>query len=355
MRDRGSVHPRWWRAILAMAIGVCAIGVASAVALGGPSPSIDPLTLSFTGVVGGPASDSQSVTVKNVGDGTTPLKVTAVSLVGDEFAIVNDGCTSASLAPGDSCAVAVAFTATTQGPASGTLTFTLDKGTGTPVTRDVELDGSGTTGSTTPPPPPPPPPPTTTTPPTTTVVTPPPTPNDLDKDKVPDSLDACPLVAGDPPSGCPKSTSTSDDRDNDGVANSADKCSSVPGNLSNGCPSKLNAVVHGHWRVNSLYSQLVTFTVKSAIGSRIVLGCSRSGCGFTKRTITKTIGRETNLARYFKGKRILPAGLSITVRVTRPKQIGTYQRLQTRAGRRLPKVTKRCLSALSGAVGICAS
>ena len=171
---------------------------------------------------------------------------------------------------------------------------------------------------------------------------------------MPDSRDSCPLQPGDLPNGCPSSPGTTEaDRDDDGVANEDDDCASVPGDLANGCPSRLDADVRGHWRVNKVYSQLVTLSVRSTIGSRIELRCSRSGCGFTKRTIASTKTPLTNLARYFKGKRILPPNLSITVRVTRPGQVGTYERLQTRSGRQLPKVTKRCLSALSSAVGIC--
>lgn len=44
--------------------------------------------------------------------------------------------------------------------------------------------------------------------------------------------------------------------------------------------------------------------------------------------------------------------VTITVRVTRPEQIGLYQRLVTQTGRRLPKVTQRCVST-TGQVRAC--
>ena len=185
---------------------------------------------------------------------------------------------------------------------------------------------------------------------------PPPTPNDLDRDGVPDSIDACPLIAGSGANGC-DGAGTGDDEDADGVKTSDDDCPTVAGNLANGCPSKLNAKIDGHWRVNSLYSQLVTLTVRAASGSRIELLCNgdNSGCGFKKRVIKKTTKPVTTLTRYFKGQRIIRAGVSIVIKVTRRLQVGTYERLVTRTGRKLPKVTEACLSAKTGVVGRCSS
>lgn len=132
------------------------------------------------------------------------------------------------------------------------------------------------------------------------------------------------------------------DDDGDGVANSADSCRSVAGDLRNGCPSKLAATVRGRWRGNALLTQLLSLSVRAPTGSKIDVRCS--ACSFNKRVITRTTKRTTALTRYFKGRRILRAGVMITVRVTRARQIGVYQRLVTRTGRRLPRVTNRCVS-----------
>lgn len=138
------------------------------------------------------------------------------------------------------------------------------------------------------------------------------------------------------------------DQDGDGVVDTADQCGTVFGDLQNGCPSELNADIRGRWRVNALLSQLMSLTVTAPTGSRISMRCSsikRGACDFRTRIITRTTKRLTGLTRYFKGRRILPARVVITVRVTRRRQIGVYERLQTRLGRRLPSVTHRCVAA----------
>ena len=136
------------------------------------------------------------------------------------------------------------------------------------------------------------------------------------------------------------------DQDSDGVVDAVDKCPSIAGDLKNGCPSELNAEVRGRWRVNAVLSQLLSLTVRAPTGARIDLRCSgpRSACDFRRRVIVRTTKRTTSLTRQFKGRRILPAGVTIVVRVTRPQQIGVYERLVTRTGRRLPQVTQRCIS-----------
>ncbi len=146
------------------------------------------------------------------------------------------------------------------------------------------------------------------------------------------------------------------DQDRDGVVDDADACSSVAGDLQNGCPSEINADVRGRWRVNALLSQLMSLTVRAPLGSRISMRCEgrRGACDFSTRFITRTTKRTTSLTRYFKGRRILPARVAITVRVTRREQIGLYERVVTRIGRRLPSVTHRCLSA-TGRVQRCAA
>ncbi len=103
-----------------------------------------------------------------------------------------------------------------------------------------------------------------------------------------------------------------------------DKCAAIAGNLKSGCPGELNADVRGRWRVNARLSQLMSLTVRAPTGSRISIRCSskRGGCDFRTRAFIRTTKRLTSLTRLFKGRRILPAGLAITVRVTKPEQIG---------------------------------
>lgn len=145
------------------------------------------------------------------------------------------------------------------------------------------------------------------------------------------------------------------DRDSDGVADSADACPSVAGNLKNGCPGELNAVVVGRWRVNALLTQLISLHVTAPTGSRIEVRCSTNGrgCDFRKRIVTRTVKRTTSFTSNFKGRRILPANVTITFRITRPEQLGVYQRLRTRTGRRLPQKTQRCITP-AGTVRVCA-
>ena len=136
------------------------------------------------------------------------------------------------------------------------------------------------------------------------------------------------------------------DADRDGVVDIVDACIRVAGNLKDGCPSELNAAIRGRWRVNRLRSQLMSLTVRAATGSRIELRCGRrGGCGFNQRTIPRTTRGLTSLTRFFRGRRVLRARVTIIVRVTHPQQVGTYERLLTRTGRRLPQVTQRCIAA----------
>ena len=95
--------------------------------------------------------------------------------------------------------------------------------------------------------------------------------------------------------------------------------------------------------------------MRAPVGSRIDLRCGGRTklCPFRTRIISKTTKRTTGLTNHFKGKRILRARMVITVRVTRPQQIGVYERLETRTGRRLPKVTQRCIRAGSTTVQAC--
>lgn len=137
------------------------------------------------------------------------------------------------------------------------------------------------------------------------------------------------------------------DRDGDDVPDSADACPAVAGNLKNGCPGELNADVSGRWRVNALLTQLVSLTVTAPTGSRISIRCSskrRNVCGFRTHTIRRTTKRLTSLTGYFKRPRILPSDVTIVVRVTRPQQLGVYQKLRTRTGRKLPQKRQLCIA-----------
>ncbi len=90
----------------------------------------------------------------------------------------------------------------------------------------------------------------------------------------------------------------------------------------------------------------MSLTVIAAKGSRIELRCQgrRGVCGFRTVVIKKTTKRSTGLTRRFRRPRIFPAGTRITVKVTKRLRRGTYERLLTRTGRRLPSVADRCLN-----------
>jgi hypothetical protein len=272
-----------------------------------PRAQVDPTPRAFVAAVG-TTSAPQQIALTNTG--SADLKLTLLPVViGSDFAVNSTNCPD-TLAAGASCSAQVSFAppAATGGFAAK-LRFTTNDPASPAV--DVPLTGTGLPAGTTPPP-------GNQNPPGLT-----PTSGDSDGDQVVDSLDLCPTIAGD---------------------------------LKNGCPSELNAEIVGRWRVNALLSQLISLSVNTTIGSRIDLRCSgdHKKCGFSKRTIFKTTRRLTSLTHYFKGKRILSSSTSVTVRVTRPQQTGTYKRLVTRRGRKLPKVTQGCLSARTGAVTRCA-
>ncbi|HEV2777076.1 MAG TPA: choice-of-anchor D domain-containing protein [Solirubrobacteraceae bacterium] len=260
----------------------------------GPMAQIAPDLLSFSAPVGA-TSTPQRVTLTNVGD--VALAGTAPTVIGPNFAIVGSTC-GGDLARDASCTVDVTFTAPA---ATGTSEAVLRFSTNASVdpVQDVALGATATPAG--------PPAPTPFLPPPFGI-------SDRDGDGVPDNVEQCPRVAGD---------------------------------LKNGCPSELNADVVGRWRVNRLFSQLVALTVRSPTGARIELRCGGrpAFCPFRLRIIRQTTRRTTGLTRFFGRTRILRARMIITVRVMRPRQIGVYERLETRTGRRLPKVTQRCLGA----------
>jgi hypothetical protein len=136
------------------------------------------------------------------------------------------------------------------------------------------------------------------------------------------------------------------DRDKDGVRDAVDHCKTVAGDMRNGCPSLLDADIRGVWRVNDLLSKLISLSVQAPKGSRIEVTCEgrHGACGFAKAIIKKTTTRTTGLTRTFGRTRIFPAGTRITVKVMKALKRGSYERLLTRTGRRLPSVADRCLN-----------
>ena len=281
------------------------------------------------------------------------LKVSSVQVSGASVFPIDGGCAAAKLGPGASCKVGVTFKPGAVQAYSGTLTISTNggtvkaalKGTGTagavaaaplpvvasglrPTTGDQDGDGIADSGDKCP---------------TIAGMLLNGCPLDRDGDGVFDGPDACPTKAGTRANGCPS------DLDHDNVPDQLDKCLHAPGNLSNGCPSQLNASVRGRWRVNALFTQLVFLSVDTTTGSNIELRCSRRGaCGFKRRVVHSTKRRITALTRFFNGHKLLPAGVTITVIVTRRRQIGTYESLRTRSGRRLPKKTQRCVAGRKG-------
>ncbi len=293
------------------------------------------------------------MTLSNSGDAA--LTVSSVQVSGATVFPIDAGCAAATLGAGASCKVGVTFKPAAAQAYSGTLTISTNGGT-----VKATLKGTGTAGAVTPPPTPLP------------VVAPTrrPTTGDQDGDGIADSADKCPTVAGmlldgcpldrdgdgvsDGPDDCPTKAGTlangcPSDLDHDNVPDQQDKCLHAAGNLANGCPSQLNASVRGRWRVNALYTQLVFLSVDTTTGSNIELRCTRrAACGFKRRVIHSTKRRITGLTRFFNGHKLLPAGVRIVVIVTRRRQIGTYESLRTRTGRRLPKRTQRCVAGRKG-------
>ena len=168
-------------------------------------------------------------------------------------------------------------------------------------------------------------------------------PDDTDQDGVADTVDSCPEVAGTEADGCP--VPPPPDRDKDGVPDARDGCADAAGDLANGCPSQINGTIRGRWRVNRVMTQLVSLVVEAPVGSRINLRCEarRGVCPFTRKVITATSRRATSLTSYFGRRKVFPSGMNIFIRVTHDRQIGIYQRLLTRRGRKLPKVTRACI------------
>ena len=87
--------------------------------------------------------------------------------------------------------------------------------------------------------------------------------------------------------------------------------------------------------IGSHGSRIVVFSVKAPRGAKVDVRCAGRGCPLRHRTFRP--GRIRPLERY------LPAGLAITIRVTRPGFIGTYTRVVIRSGKR-PRRQDACLA-----------
>lgn len=91
------------------------------------------------GSVGTTSSTTKSVAITN--NSSTPALISSATASGDFSVTDASGCTSATLAPGASCNVTVAFAPTAMGARSGTLTVTSDS---TNSSLGVSLTGTGT-------------------------------------------------------------------------------------------------------------------------------------------------------------------------------------------------------------------
>jgi hypothetical protein len=137
---------------LSLSFAVLLCGVAASVALTHPGASRadaatepvfvasnNPMTFDFVGV--GATSATKTTTVTN--QGTAPLVLSRVLLGGRDyrdFRLTSDTCTGASLAPGATCAVGVAFAPS----ATGTLVAWLRFTDNSPCYDWVNIAGSGT-------------------------------------------------------------------------------------------------------------------------------------------------------------------------------------------------------------------
>ncbi|HUO29368.1 MAG TPA: FG-GAP-like repeat-containing protein [Bryobacteraceae bacterium] len=103
---------------------------------------VNPMFLSFPTTVIGTASQSQSLTVTNIG--RSPLNISLVTLTGTyptDFNIVGNTCQGAVVQPAGQCAITVTFSPAAQGFRSAWVTIA-DSGLASP--EEVLLSGSGT-------------------------------------------------------------------------------------------------------------------------------------------------------------------------------------------------------------------
>ncbi|ADB51778.1 choice-of-anchor D domain-containing protein [Conexibacter woesei] len=93
-----------------------------------PLLTLGPLAHDFGTVVVGARGAAVSLTVENEGSAPALLPVDAVTLDGDGFETTVDDCSDATLAVGESCAVAVVFAPAAAGLAAATLSIASDAG-----------------------------------------------------------------------------------------------------------------------------------------------------------------------------------------------------------------------------------
>ncbi|MGE5827382.1 MAG: choice-of-anchor D domain-containing protein [Micromonosporaceae bacterium] len=110
-----------------------------------PDITVTPLALDFGSIAVGTTSEAQNVLVKN--DGLTDdLIIKSVSLTGLAFKKTADGCSSKTLAPGQSCTVSVVFKPGSTGDKSSTLSIPSNDPDASENPVRVKLTGTGVTG-----------------------------------------------------------------------------------------------------------------------------------------------------------------------------------------------------------------
>lgn len=121
--------------------GSSLIGLGGSAFVATPAAALSPASLTFPSTSVGAVSAGQAVTLTN--SGTAALNVTSVGVAGTnpaDFTIAGNTCTGASLAPGATCAVSVAFAPTAGGARNATLGFA-DNAAGSP--QVATLAGAG--------------------------------------------------------------------------------------------------------------------------------------------------------------------------------------------------------------------
>lgn len=109
---------------------------------------VDPSTVSLVPVPGtayfasawSSTPSTSAVTVHNLGTAPVTVSTAAVTAASDSYSVTSNGC-SATLAPGDQCAIGLRFAPPRAGPISGVLTLT----DSTNQTYPINLQGTGVT------------------------------------------------------------------------------------------------------------------------------------------------------------------------------------------------------------------
>ena len=112
--------------------------VSGLVAVGAPTASISPSTVSFGNVAVGGNSSIVNVVVTNTG--TANLVIGTVPSLGSPFFIISNGCGLQTITPRMSCTIETQFSPTVPGPASATMSIP-DNAAGSP--QSVSLSGAG--------------------------------------------------------------------------------------------------------------------------------------------------------------------------------------------------------------------